>query len=78
MVPSSTLSAGLAAIGIVAGALVGLASRRVSMAIAVALDLWTAASLIHLTEDQSWSAIATAAGIVGIRKAATRAFFAAR
>jgi hypothetical protein len=75
MLPTSSLSAGLVAAGVLVGVLVGLASRRVPGAIAIALDLWTAASLLHLTEDQSWAALATVAGVVGIRKLTTRAFF---
>ena len=50
------------------------ATRHVRLALAVALELWTAAGLLRLTEGASWYAVAGAAAIIATRKVVSRAF----
>jgi hypothetical protein len=59
---------GMAAV--VLGIAVFLATRHVRSALGVLLDLLLAAGLLRLGADQSWSAIASAAALVVVRKIA--------
>ena len=54
--------------GLSAGLAVGLATRRVLLAIRVAVDFWVAAGLIRLSGDVSWQALLGAAGILALRQ----------
>ncbi|HET7684058.1 MAG TPA: hypothetical protein VFK34_10380 [Marmoricola sp.] len=71
---ASTVAAPLAqAVGmaaVVLGVAVFLATRHVRSALGVLLDLLLAAGLLRLGTDQSWSAIASAAALVVVRKLA--------
>jgi hypothetical protein len=64
--------------GIVAGVLVGLAARSVRAGVASLLELWVAASLLHLTADASWAGVGTAAILVAVRTILVLAFGASR
>lgn len=48
--------------------LVAFATRRLSAAVPVMLDLWVPAGLLRLSESGAWSAIAGAAALIAIRK----------
>lgn len=58
----------LAAAGILLGGLALAATRRVQVALGILLDLLLAAGLLRLVLADRWSAIATAAALVVIRK----------
>lgn len=58
----------LLAASIPVAVLVALATRRLSTAVPVMLDLWVAAGLLRLSESGTWSAIAGAAALIVIRK----------
>ncbi len=60
-------SLAVAAAGIVAGVVVAMRTRSLREGIRVALDLWTAAGLLKLAADASWSAIAITAIVVALR-----------
>jgi hypothetical protein len=67
--------------GVVAALAVLVFSRQGPQALAVLLDLWTAASLLRLATLTSWSAIALAAAVVTLRtlgKSAVKALSARR
>jgi hypothetical protein len=66
------------AAGLVLSALTLLATRRITTALPVLLDLLLAAGLLRLSATASWQAIASAAAIVVIRKLATLGITAAR
>jgi hypothetical protein len=59
------------AAGVLAGA-AGAISGRWREALPLSLDLWTAAGLLRLTADRSWSAVATAAALVLVRRVVAR------
>lgn len=59
------------AAGVLAGA-AGAISGRWREALPLTLDLWTAAGLLRLTADRSWSAVATAAALVLVRRVVAR------
>lgn len=59
------------AAGVIAGA-VGALTGRLRPALPLTLDLWTAAGLLRLTADRSWSAVATAAALVLVRRVVAR------
>lgn len=61
-------SRSLAAAGILLGGLALAATRRVHVALGILLDLLLAAGLLRLVLADTWSAIATAAALVAIRK----------
>ena len=58
----------LSAAGVVAGLVAVVTMRRFGLALAAALELWTAAGLLRLTADATWKPLATAAAIIVIRK----------
>ncbi len=68
------LALSLSACGVLAALFVIGATRRTSMALAVALELWTAAGLLRLTEGASWYAVAGVAAIIATRKVVARVF----
>ena len=54
--------------GLVAGAAVLVSVRQPTVALAVALELWTAAGLLRLTGAPTIEAVATAAGVLVVRR----------
>lgn len=56
------------AFGLVAAAVVLAAAGRLLPALAVLLDFLTAAGLLRLAGDPSWSTIAAAAAVITVRK----------
>jgi len=56
------------AAGLVAGLAVLSASRAPRLAIRVALEFWTAASLLRLAGPLTWQRLAAAAAIVALRR----------
>lgn len=58
----------LVAAAIVLGALVLARTRRIGVALPVMLDLLLAAGLLRLSATATWRAIATAAGLIVVRK----------
>jgi hypothetical protein len=56
------------ATGLLAGAVVLASSRRLLTAMSVTLEMWTASSLLRLTADATWGAIAIAATLVALRR----------
>jgi hypothetical protein len=68
-------SLAIAAAGILAGMIVATRTRSLREGIRVALDLWTAAGLLKLAADASWSAIAVAAIVVALRHLISASFF---
>jgi uncharacterized membrane protein len=54
--------------GVVAGAATLAATRRAALALAIALELWTAAGLLKLTAEGTWRSVATAGMILLLRK----------
>ncbi len=61
---------GIAAVAVLCGAAVLLATRLVRVALPVLLDLLLAAGLLRLALADSWTAIGTAAAVVALRKVA--------
>jgi hypothetical protein len=57
--------------GVFAGA-VGAITGRSRAVLPLTLDLWTAAGLLRLTADRSWTAVATAAALVLVRRVVAR------
>ena len=55
--------------GVAAAAIVVATTRRITVGIAVLLELWTAAGLLRLTADRSWGALGVAAVVILLRKA---------
>jgi hypothetical protein len=72
LIPIAVLAVSCA--GIVAGATVGLAARSVRAATGSMLELWMAASLLHLTASGSWAAVGGAAILVAVRAMLSRVF----
>lgn len=58
----------ISAAGVVAGLVALVTMRRFGLALAAALELWTAAGLLRLTADATWKPLAAAAAIIVIRK----------
>ena len=56
------------AAGLVSGSVVLLVSRSGRLALAVALDLWTAAGLLRLALPPEWTNLAGAAAVIAIRR----------
>jgi hypothetical protein len=46
------------------------------LGLAYALDFWTAAGLLRLSEDSTWNSVLIAAFVIGVRKLATYAIHA--
>lgn len=74
MTVRDVLAVALSACGVLSALFVFGATRRGAMALAVALELWTAAGLLRLTEGASWRAVAGAAAIIATRKVVARVF----
>jgi hypothetical protein len=66
------------AAGVVVGAVIAIASGSVRIAIPPMLELFTAAGLLRLGADARWSALATAASIVVLRRVVVRELRRAR
>ena len=62
------LAVGVGALALVAGAVVLGATRRPAPALAVLLDLLLAAGLLRLAAEPTWTSLATAAAVVGLRR----------
>lgn len=58
----------VAALGVVAGVVVSSTTGRLRVAVQCALELWTAAGLLHLVADAGWRAIGSAALVIAVRK----------
>ncbi len=54
--------------GLIAGVAVLARTRQVLPAVAVSLDLWTAAGLLRLAGPPSWQRVAAAAAVVALRR----------
>lgn len=72
------LSLAIVAGGIVLAVLGWLRTHELHASVALMLDLWVAAGLLHLTHDASWRAIAGAATIIAIRKLVVHGLDASR
>lgn len=59
--------------GVIVGVLAAAAARRIRAGVAPMLELWTAAGLVRLSADTTWTTIATAAIIVFVRQLVVRA-----
>lgn len=68
---TSALALFVTAAGIGAAAITWALTRRHRPALPLLLDFLLAAGLLRLTSDQSWTAIASTALIVGLRKLST-------
>jgi hypothetical protein len=66
----------VSAAGVIAGMLVGWAARSPRAGIGSMLELWMAASLLHLSESASWAAVGSAATLVAMRAMLGRTFAA--
>ncbi len=66
------LAAGIAAAGIVAGAVAAARSGSIRVGIPIMLDLWMAGGLLKLSADSAWSSIAIAAVTIALRKLVSR------
>jgi hypothetical protein len=62
------LALGVSALALVAGAVALAATRRPALALGVFLDLLLAAGLLRLAAEPTWTALATAAAVVGLRR----------
>ena len=62
------MALGVTAAALLAAAVVLAATRRPLFALTVLLDLLLAAGLLRLTGDPGWTAIATAAAVVVLRR----------
>jgi hypothetical protein len=58
------------ALALVAGAVALVATRRPALALGVLLDLLLAAGLLRLAAEPTWTSLATAAAVVGLRRLA--------
>jgi hypothetical protein len=61
-------SLAVSAAGVVTGLVTLVTMRRFGLALAAAVELWTAAGLLRLSADGAWGAVATAATIIVIRR----------
>ena len=68
----------VAAAGLIVAAVALVRTRRAPLALALALDFFTAAALLHLAGPPSWPALGAAALTIAIRQLASRALTAAR
>lgn len=66
------------AAGLIVAAVALARTRRFSLALALLLDFFTAAALLHLAGPPSWPAIGTAALVIAIRQLASHALTAAQ
>ncbi len=66
----------LTAAGALAALVGSAATGRPRAALPMALELWTAAGLMKLTADRSWSAVALAAALVAVRRVLARSLLA--
>lgn len=66
------------AAGLIVAAVALVRTRRASLALALLLDFFTAAALLHLAGRPSWPAIGAAALTIAIRELASHALTAAR
>ncbi|HEX4093313.1 MAG TPA: hypothetical protein VHZ33_31720 [Trebonia sp.] len=66
------------AAGLLVAALAVARTRQVPLALAVLLDFFTAAALLHLAGTSTWPAVAAAALTLVIRQVVSRALAAAR
>ncbi|WP_123459338.1 hypothetical protein [Streptomyces sp. PanSC19] len=57
----------ITAFGLVSAVCVGMRLRRVQPSVAVLTDFLVAAGLIHLAGRPSWTSLATAAVVIGVR-----------
>ncbi len=60
------------AAGLVAGGLTLASVRNGRVALRVALELWTAASMLRLAGSTSWQALGAAAVVLAVRQLVTR------
>ncbi len=65
---TAALSLAIVAAAIAVGLVAWLRTHDLAGALALMLDLWVAAGLLHLTHASTWRAILAAAAIIGIRK----------
>ena len=65
---AGTLALAVTAAALVAGLVALVATRRPAAALPVFLDLLVAAGLLRLVGEPTWQALATAAGIIGLRR----------
>lgn len=72
MTAATDLAWAIAGMGIVLAALAFVALRRPLAALHVLLDLLLAATLLRLSVDASWPAIAIAAAVILVRQLVTR------
>jgi hypothetical protein len=66
------------AAGLIVAAVTLVRTRRAPLALALLLDFFTAAALLHLAAPPTWQALGAAALIIGIRQLASHALTAAR
>jgi hypothetical protein len=66
------------AAGLIVAAVALVRTRRAVLALALLLDFFTAAALLHLAAPPSWRALGAAALTIVIRQLASRALTAAR
>ena len=66
------------AAGLVVAAVALVRTRRAPLALALLLDFFTAAALLHLAAPPTWQALGAAALTIGIRQLASHALTAAR
>ncbi len=72
MNPVITASWCLALAGIVIGGAALMVFRRPLVALRVAVEFFTAAGLLRLSVDLSWSAIVAIAALIAVRRVVTR------
>jgi hypothetical protein len=66
------------AAGLIVAAVALVRTRRAVLALALALDFFTAAALLHLAAPPTWPALGAAALTIAIRQLASRSLRAAR
>ena len=66
------------AAGLIDAAVALVRTRRAPLALALALDFFTAAALLHLAAPPSWPALGAAALTIAIRQLASRSLRASR
>jgi hypothetical protein len=65
---AGSVALGITAAGLLAAAVVLTATRRPAFALTVLLDFLLAAGLLRLTGQPGWTALATAAAVVAVRR----------
>ena len=68
----------VAAAGLIVAAVALVRTRRAPLALALLLDFFTAAALLHLAGPPTWPALGAAALTIAIRQLASHALTAAR